>query len=77
MKILIPVIIILAIIGWYLFRPERIFIDSIVNESHPEAGDKRAPSSGLKTLSRGTFHGVAHDAKGNAEIIELPDGKKF
>jgi len=77
MKILIPVIIILAIIGWYLFRPERIFIDSTVNESHPEAGDKQASSSGLKTLSRGTFHGVAHDAKRNAEIIELPDGKKI
>jgi len=77
MKIAILVIIILAITGWYLFRPERIFIDSTVNEALPEAGDKQASTSVPKTLSRGTFHGVAHEAKGNAEIIELSDGKKI
>ena len=78
MKIVIVVVIILAIIGWYLFRPERIFIDTAVNESLPEAGDTDATAAdGPKTLSKGTFHGVAHDATGNAEIIELADGKKI
>lgn len=78
MKIVIAVIIILAIVGWYLFRPERIFIDTTVNEALPEAGDTQATAaSEPKTLSKGTFHGVAHDAKGNAEIIELTDGKKI
>ena len=76
MKIVILVIIILAVVGWYLFRPERIFIDSTVNESLPEAGDNSAVAAGPKTLSKGTFHGVAHEAAGNAEIIELSDGKK-
>jgi len=78
MKIVILVIIILAIVGWYLFRPERIFIDSTVNESLPEADDTQATAaSAPKTLSKGSFHGVAHEAKGNAEIIELSDGKKI
>ena len=76
MKIVILVIIILAIVGWYLFRPERIFIDSTVNESLPES-DTQTTASGPKTLSNGTFHGVAHDATGNAEIIELSDGNKI
>ena len=78
MKIVILVIIILAIVGWYMFRPERIFIDSTVNEALPEADDIQATTtSGPKTLSNGTFHGVAHEAKGNAEIIKLSDGKKI
>jgi len=77
MKIIIAVIIILAIAGWYLFRPERIFIDSTVNESLPEVSDTQAAATGPKTLSKGTFHGVAHEAKGNAELIELSDGKKI
>lgn len=77
MKIIIAVIVILALVGWYLFRPERIFIDSTVNESLPEVADTDATSTAPKTLAKGTFHGVAHDAKGNAEIIELQDGKKI
>jgi len=78
MKIAIVVVIILLVVGWYLFRPERIFIDSSVNESLPEAGDNGATgASGPKTLSKGTFHGVAHEAQGNAEIIELGEGKKI
>ena len=77
MKIVILVVIILAVVGWYLFRPERIFIDSTVNEALPETGDTQVSSPGPKTLSSGTFHGVAHDGKGNAEIIELSDGKRI
>lgn len=78
MKIALIVIVILALVGWYLFRPERIFIDSTVNESLPEASDTQsAEATGPKTLSKGTFHGVAHEAKGNAEIIELSDGNKI
>ena len=78
MKYVILILIVLAVFGWYLFRPERIFIDTTVNESLPDAGENAATAdSGPKILSSGIFHGVAHDAKGNAEIIELSDGKKF
>ena len=77
MKIAILVVIILALVGWYLFRPERIFIDSKVNESLPEVSDSETAAAGPKTLSKGIFHGVAHDAEGNAEIIELTDGNRI
>ena len=78
MKIALIVIIILAVVAWYLFRPERIFIDSKVSESLPESSNNDTSSdSGPKTLSKGTFHGVAHEAEGNAEIIELTNGNKI
>ena len=78
MKIAVIVIIILAVVGWYLFRPERIFIDTTVNESLPETGENGdVATSEPKTLSKGVFHGVAHEATGNAEIIELADGRKI
>ena len=77
MKIIVAVIVLLLIVGWYLFRPERIFIDSTVNESLPETSDTDDTAAVPKTISKGTFHGVAHDAKGNAEVLELPDGKKI
>ncbi len=77
MKFIIAIVVILALVGWYLFRPERIFIDSKVNETLPEVSDNEAEAKGPKTLSKGTFHGVAHDAKGNAEILELANGSKI
>ena len=77
MKFIIAIVVILALVGWYLFRPERIFIDSKVNETLPEVSDTEDTTSGPKILSKGTFHGVAHDAKGNAEIIELANGSKI
>ncbi len=77
MKFIIAIVVILVLVGWYLFRPERIFIDSKVNETLPEVSDNEAEAKGPKTLSKGTFHGVAHDAKGNAEILELANGSKI
>ena len=77
MKIIVAVIVLLLIVGWYLFRPERIFIDSTVNESLPETSDADDTAAVPKTIIKGTFHGVAHDAKGKAEVLELPDGKKI
>ena len=78
MKIVIATIIILAIVGWYLFRPEKLFIDSKVNEALPEMSkDDTTTASTPKILSEGKFHGVAHDADGDAKIIEFTNGSKI
>ena len=77
MKIIAAVVVLLLIAGWYLFRPERIFINTTVNESLPETSDGDDTAAVPKTITKGTFHGVAHDAKGDAEILELPGGKKI
>lgn len=61
-------------IGWYAFRPERLFINDVVNEEFPAT----AVSTGTmpEPLSYGMFRGVAHDARGTATIYRLQDGKR-
>jgi hypothetical protein len=62
-----------AVVGWYAFRPERLFINQKVSEQFPTAS---AASTQTLTLASGQFHGVAHETKGSATIYQLPDGKK-
>ena len=62
-------------IGWYLFRPELLFVNSTVNEALP--GTVQASSAnagGPMTLASGRFHGVAHATEGTAAILSV-DGK--
>jgi len=60
-------------IGWYLFRPERLFINQTVNEGLAVA----ATRSALMPVASGRFHGVAHEGRGMATIYQAPDGKRI
>jgi len=77
----IIVIILLVIIGvvWDLFRPERIFIDSKVNEDLPANEEKKTSTAVAKpqVLYTGNFHEVAHPAKGIATVYKLSEGKRI
>jgi hypothetical protein len=70
--------IIVVAIGWYLFRPELLFISRHVNETFPTTATQQTPSSPgmLMRLSQGRFHGVAHTTQGLATLYQLPDGKR-
>ena len=61
---------IVAIVGWYAFRPERLVIDQKVNEQFPTA------SAASNKLASGQFHSGAHETKGTATVFQLADGKK-
>ena len=61
---------IVAIVGWYAFRPERLFIDQKVNEQFPTA------SAASNKLASGQFHSGAHETKGTATVFQLADGMK-
>ncbi len=65
-------------IGWYLFRPERLFIDDRVNESFPaaQAAAGEAAKAEAEPLLTGQFHDGAHAGKGTATIYRLADGKR-
>ncbi len=66
----------LVVIGaalWVAFRPERLFVNSRVNEP---LGALPGDASAMKTLATGTFHGVSHETKGQANILRLADGKR-
>jgi Electron transfer DM13 len=61
---------IFAIVGWYAFRPERLFINQKVNEQFPTA------SAASNKVASGQFHSGAHETKGTATVFQLADGKK-
>jgi hypothetical protein len=75
-KIVLSLSIALAVaVGWYLFRPERLFLNERVHEDFPTAG-AHSPSATPIVLARGNFHGVAHQTTGTATIYRLADGKR-
>jgi hypothetical protein len=62
-------------IGWYLFRPELLFVKTKVNESLPvEVAAQTASPAG--TLLSGQFHSVAHETHGTASVLELGAGRR-
>ena len=56
-KMVVLAVAILAIVGWYAFRPERLVIDQKVNEQFPTA------SAASNKLASGQFHSGAHETK--------------
>jgi hypothetical protein len=71
--------IVFVVAGWALFRPELLFIDKTVNESFPTAtaaAVKTSMPAQAMPLASGMFHSVAHDTKGTATILQLPNGQR-
>ena len=62
--------------GWYAFRPERLFVDEVVDEGFPASAVSETATM-AQPLSYGMFHGVAHETRGTATIYRLPDGKRI
>jgi hypothetical protein len=67
-------IVVLAAVAWYLFRPERLFIDFAVDEGFPSLASGEAEPA---VVAQGAFHGVAHGARGEATIYQLSDGRRI
>jgi hypothetical protein len=69
---------VVALIGWYLFRPELLVISRSVNEALPGAAAQQTTAArpAPVVLAQGTFHPVSHDTRGHATIYQLPDGKR-
>ena len=60
--------VLLSIVGWYAFRPERAFITRRVDES--------PPSANAVVLAHGEFVSRAHDGHGTAQLLRLGDGQR-
>ena len=69
------IIVAVLVVGWYLVRPELLFIDKTVDEEFPVA--TTSSTGGPVTLSSGDFTSLAHETKGTATIYQLPDGKRM
>ncbi len=77
-NLVVGIVVIAVAIGWYAFRPERLFIDARVNEGFPGAtAMAQSPSdSASRVLLSGEFHDGAHKTSGTATIHELAGGKR-
>lgn len=72
-KLIVMAVLVVGAIGWYLFRPELLFINSRVNEQFPTAA---AASDKPVALVSGQFHDVSHKGSGTATVYQLADGKR-
>jgi hypothetical protein len=68
-------------IGWYLFRPELLFVKTRVNESLPAAAAAQTAGGASATaaagvLLSGTFRSIAHETRGAATVHDLGDGHR-
>jgi len=65
-------LVVLAGAGWYLFRPELLFVNKRVNESLVASqGATVSP-----VVLTGQFHSVAHETKGTATVHDLGGGNR-
>ena len=60
---------VLSAIGWYLFRPELLFVKTKVNESLPTEVAAQTAAAGV--LLSGEFRSIAHETHGTATVHEL------
>jgi hypothetical protein len=67
-----------VLVGWYLFRPELLFINKSVNEGFPSSASAQTTSFSQQatTLATGQFHKGAHETKGTASVLQLPGGQR-
>lgn len=57
--------------AWWLFRPEKLWVNVKVNEPAPFA-----PNADPQPLYTGLLSGKAHPTSGRASIYQTPDGKR-
>lgn len=73
---------VLGAVGWYLFRPELLFVKTRVNETLPAApaaesvGRASVGATVPSAVLTGRFRSVAHETKGSATVHQLADGKR-
>lgn len=71
-KIVLPVLAIALIAGWYAFRPERLFVNRQVDEAFPAA-----QQTSSQVIESGSFYGIAHPTMGTATVYRLADGDRM
>lgn len=73
----------LAVFGIVWFQPQKLFIETTVDEAFPDATSPTAPAAtasapaatpGPTVLSQGTFRSLEHTTTGSALVVRLPDG---
>ena len=77
----ITALVVAGAVGWYLFRPELLFVKTRVNESLP--GENVAAASEVASVGQaapavllaGQFHSVHHETRGTATVHQVGDSR--
>jgi hypothetical protein len=74
-------LVVLGGVGWYLFRPELLFVNKTVNEglvtaSASTVGQSSEGATAPASILAGQFHSVAHESKGTASVHNLGGGRR-
>jgi hypothetical protein len=72
-RIWVSGLVVLGGIGWYLFRPELLFVNRKVNEEQVAS----VGGSVMRALATGRFHSVAHETHGTATIQDVGGGHRI
>lgn len=72
-KIAIPVVAVVVLVAWYAFRPERLVVNSRVDEAMPAPQD----SVSAQALESGRFYSILHPTEGTATIYKMADGSRI
>ena len=69
-KFAIPLAVVMAVLAWYAFRPERLVVNRHVDEAMPKAQGAASP----QPLVSGQFYSILHPTAGTATIYQMGDG---
>lgn len=74
-------VVVLGAVGWYLFRPELLFVNTKVHEElamAPAGGSEGTAERAVlpAALASGMFHSVSHETRGTATIHDLGAGQR-
>ena len=72
-KVLIAVVVVAVLVGWYAFRPERLVVNRRVAEELPSAQG----GVSAQPLESGRFYSILHPTEGTATIFQLGDGTRI
>lgn len=72
-KAAIFVLVVIVVVAWYEFRPERLVLNRRVHEDFPTTQDALP----LQAIASGPFHRVAHRTNGTATVYRLGDGSRI
>jgi hypothetical protein len=77
--VIVSIALVVVAIGWYLFRPERLWTNDTVNETFPTAETAGTTSAAGATpaLVAGTFRGIAHETSGMAGLYDVGNGRRI
>ena len=72
MKVAIPIVVVLVLVAWYIFRPERLVVNRYVDEAMPTTQS----DSSTQPLESGRFYSILHPTEGTATIYQMGDGTR-